>query len=231
MLRGIKLVKPDEIERQSFAIISAELGGRKFPPGQGPVVKRVIHTTADFAYAEDLVFSPDAVERALGALSQGATLVTDTKMVAAGISQRAAEALGGGVRCFMGDPALAEAAGRLGVTRSALCMDQAASLPGPLILAIGNAPTALFRLCELVEEGRLRPELVIAVPVGFVNVVEAKQAVIASGVPHIVTRGRKGGSTVAAAICNALLYQVIDTSPPHRRDGEELAQRGSEPVR
>lgn len=206
MLEGIKWVEPQSIERQSFAIINAELGERQFPPLQTPIVQRVIHATADFDYADNLVFSPGAVECALQALRQGAGIVTDTKMAAAGINKPALQRLGGSAHCFIDDPQVAAEARERGVTRSALCMDRAASLPGPLIFAVGNAPTALCRLHELIDQGRLRPQLIVAVPVGFVNVVESKQLILQSPTPHIVAQGRKGGSTVAAAICNALLY-------------------------
>lgn len=199
-------VAPADIERRSMELIEAEL---KTPlsPEIAPVVKRVIHTTADFDYAETLVFSPDAVERGRGALKRGCTVVTDTTMAQSGINKRALAALGGRAECFIAHPEVVRLAKERGCTRSAAAVDYAAAtLTGPLVFAIGNAPTALIRLCELVEAGTLRPELVIGVPVGFVNVVEAKELALRLPVPYIVARGRKGGSTVAAAIVNALLY-------------------------
>ena len=172
------------------------------------MVKRCIHTSADFDYGENLVFSPGAVEIALKALRNGVTIVTDTSMAAAGINKRSAAALGVEVRCFIADPDVAEEAKGRGITRSAVCMERAAALGRPVIAAVGNAPTALMRIKELADEGRFRPELVIGVPVGFVNVVEAKEMILGTDIPHIVARGRKGGSNIAAAIVNALLYQV-----------------------
>ena len=202
-------MKPQEIEKQSFAIITRELAGRTFPKGMDEVVKRVIHTTADFDYADTLCFSPDAVEQALQALRAGATVVTDTNMALSGISKGTLAKLGGQACCFMAEPAVAQEAGQRGVTRAVVSMERAADLTGPIIFAIGNAPTALIRLHELIEEGRVRPALVIGVPVGFVNVVEAKELFLGGDTPYIIARGRKGGSNVAAAIVNALLYQLV----------------------
>ena len=203
-------MRPQEIETKSMEIIEEELGERAaaWPPEELLVVKRCIHTSADFDYGENLVFSPGAVEIALEALRNGVTIVTDTSMAAAGINKRSAAALGVEVRCFIADPDVAAEAKRRGITRSAVCMERAAALGCPVIAAVGNAPTALMRMKELAEEGRFRPELVIGVPVGFVNVVEAKEMILGTDIPHIVARGRKGGSNIAAAIVNALLYQV-----------------------
>ena len=200
---------PGAIEKRSFAIIESELGGRAFPEGVGEVVKRVIHTTADFDYAENLAFSPDAVARAKAALQAGATVVTDTNMALAGISKPALAALGARAVCFMADPEVAAEAKARGVTRAAVSMERAAKLEGAVLFAIGNAPTALLRLHELAEEGAVSPALVIGVPVGFVNVVEAKELFLGGETPYIIARGRKGGSNVAAAIVNALLYQLV----------------------
>ena len=203
-------MRPQEIETKSMEIIEEELGERAaaWPPEELLVVKRCIHTSADFDYGENLVFSPGAVEIALKALRNGVTIVTDTSMAAAGINKRSAAALGVEVRCFIADPDVAEEAKGRGITRSAVCMERAAALGRPVIAAVGNAPTALMRIKELADEGRFRPELVIGVPVGFVNVVEAKEMILGTDIPHIVARGRKGGSNIAAAIVNALLYQV-----------------------
>ena len=203
-------MRPQEIETRSMEIIEEELGERAaaWPPEELLVVKRCIHTSADFDYGENLVFSPGAVEIALEALRNGVTIVTDTSMAAAGINKRSAAALGVEVRCFIADPDVAAEAKGRGITRSAVCMERAAALGRPVIAAVGNAPTALMRIKELAEEGRFRPELVIGVPVGFVNVVEAKEMILGTDIPHIVARGRKGGSNIAAAIVNALLYQV-----------------------
>ncbi len=202
-------MKPADIEKRSFAIITEELGGRTFPDGIAEVVKRVIHTSADFDYADNLCFSPDAVEKAKAALEAGATIVTDTNMALAGISKPTLAKLGGKAVCLMADEAVAREAKARGVTRATVSMEHAARLDGPLIFAIGNAPTALIRLHELIGEGAVSPALVIGVPVGFVNVVESKELFLGGDTPYIIARGRKGGSNVAAAIVNALLYQIV----------------------
>lgn len=202
-------MKPADIEKRSFAIITEELGGRTFPDGVAEVVKRVIHTSADFDYADNLCFSPDAVEQAKAALEAGATIVTDTNMALAGISKPTLAKLGGKAVCLMADEDVAREAKARGVTRATVSMEHAAKLDGPLIFAIGNAPTALIRLHELIEEGAVSPALVIGVPVGFVNVVESKELFLGGDTPYIIARGRKGGSNVAAAIVNALLYQIV----------------------
>lgn len=202
-------MKPADIEKRSFAIITEELGGRTFPEGVAEVVKRVIHTSADFDYADNLCFSLDAVEQAKAALEAGATIVTDTNMALAGISKPTLAQLGGRAVCLMADEAVAREAKARGVTRATVSMEHAAKLDGPLIFAIGNAPTALIRLHELIGEGAVSPALVIGVPVGFVNVVESKELFIGGDTPYIIARGRKGGSNVAAAIVNALLYQIV----------------------
>ena len=202
-------MKPADIEKRSFAIITEELGGRTFPEGVAEVVKRVIHTSADFDYADNLCFSPDAVEQAKAELEAGATIVTDTNMALAGISKPTLAKLGGKAVCLMADEAVVREAKERGVTRATVSMEHAAKLDGPLIFAIGNAPTALIRLHELIEEGAVSPALVIGVPVGFVNVVESKELFLGGDTPYIIARGRKGGSNVAAAIVNALLYQIV----------------------
>ena len=202
-------MKPADIEKRSFAIITEELGGRTFPESVAEVVKRVIHTSADFDYADNLCFSPDAVEQAKAALEAGATIVTDTNMALAGISKPTLAKLGGKAVCLMADEDVAREARTRGVTRATVSMEHAAKLDGPLIFAIGNAPTALIRLHELIGEGAVSPALVIGVPVGFVNVVESKELFLGGDTPYIIARGRKGGSNVAAAIVNALLYQIV----------------------
>lgn len=201
--------KPADIETRSFAIIEQELAGRTFPEDIAPVVKRVIHTSADFDYADTLVFSPGAVARAKAALSCGAHIVTDTNMAKAGINKRMLAQLGGEVHCFMADEDVAAEAKRRGVTRAIVAVEKAAQLEMPVIMAVGNAPTALYRIAELMDEGCFAPELIIGVPVGFVNVVEAKEEIIRRSAPYIVARGRKGGSNIAAAIVNAILYQMV----------------------
>ena len=201
-------IKPMDIEKRSFEIITELLGDRKLDPENELVIKRAIHTTADFDYADNLVFSPHAVKIGIEALKAGCDIVTDTQMARAGISKATLAKLGGEVRCYMSDPDVAAAAKERGVTRALVSMEKAAKLEKPCIFAIGNAPTALIRIRELMDAGELKPALVIGVPVGFVNVVESKELIIASDIPHIVARGRKGGSNVAAAIVNALLYQI-----------------------
>ena len=207
MKTELERVAPDEIEKRSFEIIDRELP-RPLDPAVAPIVKRVIHATADFDYADSLRFSDGAVEAGLQALREGAVIVTDTTMAQAGVNKRALATLGGETRCFIADAAVAEAAKARGVTRSAAAVDLAVGIDRPLIFAIGNAPTALVRLVELILEGRIAPRLVIGVPVGFVNVVRSKEMLMESRAPHIVALGRKGGSSVAAAICNALLYMA-----------------------
>lgn len=209
----IEQIKPMDIEKRSFAIITELLGDRKLDPENELVIKRVIHTSADFDYADNLVFSDHAVDRALDAVRRGASIVTDTQMARAGINKKRLARYGGEVHCFMSDEDVAETARLNGTTRAAACMDKAAELYGNerLIFAVGNAPTALVRLYELVNEGVLRPELIIGVPVGFVNVVQSKELILGlKDTPYIVARGRKGGSNIAACICNALLYMLND---------------------
>lgn len=202
----LQRVAPAEIEARSMEIIQSELGERTFPAEVLPVVKRVIHTTADFDYADNLVFSHGAVEQGIAAIKGGCTIVTDTQMARSGINKRVLEKFGGEAVCFMSDPDVAAEAKERGVTRAAVSMERAAKLNRTLILALGNAPTALVRACELLEEGAMKPALIIGAPVGFVNVVESKELLLTEDVPYIVARGRKGGSNVAAAICNAMLY-------------------------
>ncbi len=207
---GIQLeeVLPREIEKRSFEIITEELNGRSFPKEQESIIKRVIHTSADFDYADNLCFSKNVVEIAKEAIQNGACIVTDTQMGKSGINKRSLEKFGGEVYCFIGDEDVAEKSKIRETTRSAVSMEKAAELEKDLIFAIGNAPTALVKLYELIKEGKLHPKLIIGVPVGFVNVVQAKELIMKTTVPYIVARGRKGGSNVAAAICNALLYQI-----------------------
>lgn len=204
---NLKQIAPGEIEKRSFEIIEEEVG-RELDPVLKPIIKRVIHTTADFSYADTLFFSENAVEKGLQALREGVSIITDTNMGRAGINKKKLEQYGGKVHCFMADEDVAAAALAQQTTRAAVSMDKAAAMQEDFIFAIGNAPTALIRLYELIQEEKIRPRLIIGVPVGFVNVVEAKELILTAGVPVIVARGRKGGSNVAAAICNALIYQL-----------------------
>lgn len=201
-------IKPMDIEKRSFEIISEELGEHNFSKEIEPVVKRVIHTSADFDYVDNLVFSEDAVLKTLEALRNGCDIVTDTQMAKAGINKTILSSLGGQVHCFMSDEDVAKEAKEREITRAVVSMEKAAKLNKPCIFAIGNAPTALIALNDLIKEGKINPVLIIGVPVGFVNVVESKELIMTANVPYIVARGRKGGSNVAAAICNAMLYQI-----------------------
>ena len=194
---------------RNFEIITEELGELKLDPDKESIIKRCIHTAADFDYARTMRFSDNVVADTLAIMKNGGfTIVTDTKMAQTGINKAALAKLNGNAVCFMSDPDVAARAKEAGSTRAAACMEKAANLEGPVIIAVGNAPTALVRLDELVKEGKIKPALVIGVPVGFVNVVQSKEIIMASGVPYIVAVGRKGGSNVAAAICNALMYKL-----------------------
>lgn len=207
---------PSGIEGESMRIIQQELEdmGIILEPDCADVVRRAIHTTADFDYAKNLVFTPGAAAAGAAALRAGTPIVTDTNMARSGINQRACTQLGVERFCYMADPEVAQAAQANGTTRAVAAVDRWAEEHPNAIFAVGNAPTALLRMCELMEAGTLRPALVIAVPVGFVNVVESKEAMLELcnklEVPAIVAMGRKGGSTVAAAICNALLYRTFE---------------------
>lgn len=209
-MEGIEYVKPGEIEARSFAIIEEELKerGLVIPEKQKPVTKRVIHTTADFDYVKTMVYAPDAIETAKKLILQGADIVTDTNMALAGINKRALARHGGEAHCFMADEKVAALAKEWGVTRATVSMEFAAQLNKPVIFVVGNAPTALIRLYEMITGGEFRPAFIIGVPVGFVNVEAAKELILKTDVPYIINRGRKGGSNVAAAICNALLYEL-----------------------
>lgn len=205
---SLENVLPGEIEKRSFEIITQMLGEKKLKIENEQVIKRVIHTTADFDYADNLCFSPGAVKIFEQALREGACIVTDTQMAKAGINKKSLARFGGEVFCFMSDEDVAHKAKENGTTRASASMDKALNLQRPLIFAIGNAPTALIRLYELIKEEAISPKLIVGVPVGFVNVIQSKELIMQSGVPYIVAKGRKGGSNVAAAICNAVLYSI-----------------------
>lgn len=205
---NLEYVLPSDIERRSFEIIESELGDRIIPDDIKPIVMRAIHTTADFDYADNLYFSEGAVDKLLDTLSRGAVIVTDTNMACSGVNKLALARHNCQCVCFMADSDVAETAKANGTTRASASVDKAAHIGKPVIYAVGNAPTALVRLCEHISSGSFVPEAVIGAPVGFVNVVQSKEMLIASGVPCIVARGRKGGSNVAAAVCNALLYML-----------------------
>ncbi len=201
-------LRPEEIEKRSFEIITEELNRLKIslPEEEAPVTKRVIHTSADFDYVETLKYSENAVKIARELIANGADIVTDTNMALAGINKKRLARYGGKVHCFMADEDVAKEAASRGVTRATVSMEKAMAIKVPVIFAIGNAPTALIRLNEMIGSGEWRPAFIIGVPVGFVNVEYAKELIMKTDVPYIVNAGRKGGSNIAAAICNALIY-------------------------
>ncbi|MGN1412161.1 MAG: precorrin-8X methylmutase [Oscillospiraceae bacterium] len=200
-------IEPSDIERRSFEIIGQELGV-ELNPKLAPIIKRVIHTTADFDYLENLCFSENVVDIAMDIIKNNVTIVTDTTMVMAGINKKSLEKLGGRVVCYIGDSDVAEISKKMSVTRSSVCVDKASKLSHPIIYAVGNAPTSLIRLYELITDGTFKPDLIIGVPVGFVNVVQSKELIMSTDVPYIVAKGRKGGSNVCASICNAIIYMA-----------------------
>jgi len=205
---SLNIVKPMDIERKSFEIITEKLGGKVFGDGKDDIVKRVIHTSADFDYADNLVFSEGVVEKAISAIRRGACIVTDTNMAFSGINKKIVSSLGGDVKCFISDKDVSKEAKERGVTRAMVSMEKACKIKGELILAIGNAPTALIWIDKLVKEGLMKPGVIIGVPVGFVNVIESKELILKGDIPYIIAKGNKGGSNIAAAIVNALIYKI-----------------------
>ena len=203
-----EIVTPREIEQRSMETITKELNGRTWPEPEFSVIKRCIHTSADFDYADNLCFSPNACQIGIEALKNGADIVTDTKMAMSGINKNKLATFGGQVHCYISDPDVVEEAKARGCTRSTVSMERGARIQKPVIFVIGNAPTALIELDRLIKEGKVKPALIVGVPVGFVNVVESKELIMQAGVPYIVARGRKGGSNIGAAIINALLYTM-----------------------
>lgn len=208
MRTQIENVQPKDIETKSFEIITRELNGRTFENNTELIVKRCIHTSADFDYADNLCFSDDVVAKAMEAIRGGASIVTDTNMAKAGINKVSLGKYGGQVHCFMSDEDVAAAAKESGMTRASESMKKAAAMGEPFIYAIGNAPTALITLYDLMEEGKVDPLLIIGAPVGFVNVVQSKELIMSTNVPFIIPKGRKGGSNIAACIVNAILYMM-----------------------
>ncbi|MDR1492112.1 MAG: precorrin-8X methylmutase [Planctomycetaceae bacterium] len=211
------ITNPVEIEKKSFEIIAGLLKDKKPLGKNAPIIQRVIHTTADFDYLENLVFSENVLEKTMNILKQGVNIITDTKMVRAGINKRSLEELKSSAYCFIDHHEVAELAKIHETTRSAEAMEFAVqNVAEPILFAIGNAPTALIKLYEMITQERCKPCLIIGVPVGFVNVAESKELIMELDVPFIVSRGRKGGSNVAAAILNAILYETIK----HRENTE-----------
>lgn len=211
-MENIEYVRPQDIEKRSFAIISKELEekGIVLPKEQELVTKRAIHTSADFDYAKTMTYSAHAVGIAKRLIQNGADIVTDTNMALAGVNKKELAKYGGEAHCFMAEEEVAKIAKERGVTRAAVSMEKAAQIEKPVIFAIGNAPTALIELYEMIQSGKYRPAFIIGVPVGFVNVEAAKDLILKTDVPYIINRGKKGGSNIAAAICNALLYELRD---------------------
>ena len=203
------ILQPEAIETESFRIIDSEVGPHGYGAQQWPVVRRMIHTTADFEMAQTTVFAPGVVERSLAALRGGAKILCDTNMVLAGVNKVRLGKLGGSIVCHVADPQVALEAKAAGLTRSTFALRKGVA-EGCSIFLIGNAPTALFELLCLVESGAVQPELIVGVPVGFVGAAESKDALLATDLSYIALKGRKGGSAIAAAILNALMIQAED---------------------
>jgi len=203
-------MKPDDIEALSFKIIDEEAGDHDFLPDQWSVVRRMIHTSADFDYLRSVRFHPRAIAAGIQAIRSGKPFVTDTNMARVGIRQVGLKAFGATVCCLITDPDVARAAREAGVTRARAAVDAATATMSDAVYVIGNAPTALLRLIELIKENRARPALVIGLPVGFVNAAESKQALMELDTPFISNVGRKGGSNLAASVVNALALLAGD---------------------
>jgi precorrin-8X/cobalt-precorrin-8 methylmutase len=197
-------MKPDEIENLSFQIIEREIGAHNLRNEQWIIVRRMIHTSADFGYKDMVRFHSDAIKSGLDAIRSGKNIITDTNMARVGIRKREIEQFGGRVKCYMNDQQVHSNAKATGVTRAKIAVDMAVEDMQGGIYVIGNAPTALLRLIELVKEQKARPALIIGLPVGFVNAAESKAALMELDYPYISNVGRKGGSNVAASVVNAL---------------------------
>lgn len=199
---------PKLIEKTSFEIITSEMKEDNFDEKTGLVVKRVIHTTADFEYADLLEFHGNPIETGIQALKDGSSIYADTSMIMSGVNKRVLSSLGGQVCNFVHDEDVVKEAKERKITRSMVSMEKACLDDRFKIFAIGNAPTALYKLKEQIKEGKVNPKLIIGVPVGFVGAAESKEIIRDLGIPYIIVRGRKGGSTVAVAIINAMLYMI-----------------------
>ncbi len=204
-------MQAQEIEKQSFRIIEKEAGDHGFPEDQWPIVRRMIHTSADFEYIKTVRFFPGAVQKGIEAIKKGRTIFTDTNMARVGIRKMEIKSFGGQVKCLMADPDVAEKAAQGQTTRAVAAVDAACEDIKGAIYVVGNAPTALLRLIELIREGKAAPALVIGLPVGFVNAAESKEELMGLDFPHITNKGRKGGSNVAASIVNALAIMAYNT--------------------
>ncbi len=207
MSEGPTILKPEAIETESFRIIDNEVGPHHFDVQQWPLVRRVIHTTADFELVKTTCFAPGVIDRALAALRGGAKVLCDTNMVLSGVNKTRLAKLGGSIACHVADPQVAAEAKAAGLTRSTFALRKGVA-EGCSIFLIGNAPTALFELLRLVEAGKAQPQLIVGVPVGFVGAAESKDALLATDLPYVAIKGRKGGSAIAAAILNALMIQA-----------------------
>lgn len=207
MSAGPTILKPEAIESESFRIIDSEIGPHQFDDQQWPIVRRVIHTSADFELAEQIHFAWGAIDKAITALCYGAKICCDTNMVLSGVNKARLAKLGGSIFCHVADPQVADEAKEAGLTRSTLALRKGVA-EGCSIFLIGNAPTALFELLRLVKAGEVTPDLIVGVPVGFVGAAESKAELLATDLPYITIEGRKGGSAIAAAILNALLIQA-----------------------
>lgn len=223
-MEKIEYLLPQEIEKRSFEIIGEELfkRGIRLPAEEEKITRRVIHTSADFDYAQTLCFSKGAVGILEELIKGGADIVTDTNMAAAGINKKALAEFGGKVHCFMAEEEVARLAKEKKMTRAAVSMEKAAAIGKRVVFAIGNAPTALIKLYEMTRESDWRPDFIIGVPVGFVNVEAAKELILDTEIPHIINKGRKGGSNIAAAICNAVLYQMRDLAERERGNRSDI---------
>ena len=197
-------MKPEQIEELSFKIIDQEAGSHNFTQDQWSVVRRMIHTSADFEYKEMIRFHPNAIQAGISAIRAGKSIITDTNMARVGIRKAELERFGATVKCYMTDPEIGEKARNNGTTRAKAAVEAAVADMKDGIYVIGNAPTALMRLCELMQAGEAGPSLVVGLPVGFVNAAESKAALIEMDFPYISNVGRKGGSNVAASVVNAL---------------------------
>ena len=204
-------MKPDEIERSSFQIIDQEAGTHPYTAQQWSIVRRIIHTTADFEFKEMVHFHPEALSAGIGAIRNGKMIITDTNMARVGIRKKESEKFGGVVKCYINDPLIHEKAAATGGTRAEAAVDMALADMKDGIYVVGNAPTALLRLIELIGEKKARPALIIGLPVGFVNAAESKAALMELDYPYISNVGRKGGSNVAASVVNALAILANET--------------------
>jgi len=203
-------VKPEQIEAESFRIIDDEAGPHGFSPTEWRIVRRVVHTTADFEYVRTLRIHSGAISSGIAAIRSGKPVFTDTQMALSGIRKSEIARFGGTVTCLIGDPEVRKVAGEQETTRARVAVDAAVLQMEGGIYAIGNAPTALLRLIELIQADRAHPALVIGLPVGFVNAAESKDALLRLDCPHITNIGRKGGSNVAAAVVNALAIMAAE---------------------